>query len=491
MNKFTAVAQAAAPPTALRDGETIEADYIIIGAGAMGLAFADVLLSETDATMAIIDRQDRPGGHWNHAYPFVRLHQPSDFYGVNSRPLGEGRRDAVGRNAGLMELASAPELLGYFETLMRRDLLPSGRVRYCPQCVFEPEGEAGRGRVRSLATGAAARIVPRRRLVDATYMNVRVPATEPPAFAVAPGADVRPPGALGALESPYERICVIGGGKTAMDACLYLLDLGVAPARITWVRPRDSWMIDRGKVQRPGEFMGYFIDQLGPVTQAESVDDLLLRLEETGALMRFDPAVRPTMYRCATISRAELTDLRRIEDVVRLGRVTEVQPGRVTLERGAVETPAETLFVNCTADGLERRPERPVFDGARMTLQAVRPCQQLFSAAFIAHVEASPEGWDEARKNALCAPTPHPDEADAYPDFLKAMLGGLLRWAAEPSLVAWLAAARLDAAVTDETAALLKGAGPTPPDALFAMIDAALARLDALAVSQPFQESAP
>ncbi len=26
-----------------------------------------------------------PGGHWTRAYPFVRLHQPSAYYGVNSR----------------------------------------------------------------------------------------------------------------------------------------------------------------------------------------------------------------------------------------------------------------------------------------------------------------------------------------------------------------------------------------------------------------------
>ena len=68
---------------------TLVADYLVVGAGAMGMAFADVLAQESTASVIIIDRRDRPGGHWNSAYPFVRLHQPSAFYGVNSLPLGQ------------------------------------------------------------------------------------------------------------------------------------------------------------------------------------------------------------------------------------------------------------------------------------------------------------------------------------------------------------------------------------------------------------------
>lgn len=61
----------------------IEADYLVVGAGAMGMAFADTVITESDATVVIVDRNDQPGGHWLTAYPFVRLHQPSAYYGVN------------------------------------------------------------------------------------------------------------------------------------------------------------------------------------------------------------------------------------------------------------------------------------------------------------------------------------------------------------------------------------------------------------------------
>src|SRR5262245_65029195 len=104
-------------------GRTIEADYLVVGAGAMGLAFVDTLVAETDATVVVVDRNDQPGGHWTTAYPFVRLHQPSAYYGVNSRALGSDTIDHDGFNAGYYELASGAEVCAYFDAVMRQHLL--------------------------------------------------------------------------------------------------------------------------------------------------------------------------------------------------------------------------------------------------------------------------------------------------------------------------------------------------------------------------------
>ena len=76
----------------------LEADYLIVGAGGMAMAFTDTIISETDATVVIVDRYHQPGGHWTTAYPFVRLRRPSAFYGVNSRPLGSDQINQVGWN---------------------------------------------------------------------------------------------------------------------------------------------------------------------------------------------------------------------------------------------------------------------------------------------------------------------------------------------------------------------------------------------------------
>lgn len=100
------------------------------------MAFVDTLLTDTDATMIVVDRRHRPGGHWNDAYPFVRLHPPSALYGVESRPLGSGRIEQSGPNRGLLELASGAEILDYYDRLMRERLLPSQSASRSVQPAF-------------------------------------------------------------------------------------------------------------------------------------------------------------------------------------------------------------------------------------------------------------------------------------------------------------------------------------------------------------------
>src|SRR3954449_7180803 len=153
-------------------GRTIEADYLVIGAGAMGLAFTDTLVSETTATVVMVDRNDQPGGHWTTAYPFVRLHQPSAYYGVNSHKLGTDTVDQDGLNAGYYELASGAEVCAYFDAVMRQQLLPSGRVTYLPMSEY-----LGDGRIRTLGGDdiavAAGRVVTSH--VEIVVPSIRAP----------------------------------------------------------------------------------------------------------------------------------------------------------------------------------------------------------------------------------------------------------------------------------------------------------------------------
>ena len=41
---------------------SIEADYLIVGAGAAGMAFADTILTDTNARILMVDRHHRPAG---------------------------------------------------------------------------------------------------------------------------------------------------------------------------------------------------------------------------------------------------------------------------------------------------------------------------------------------------------------------------------------------------------------------------------------------
>jgi len=74
--------------------KTMECDYLVIGAGATGMSFVDELINTSrNVTVVLVDKHAKPGGHWNDAYPFVRLHAPAAWYGVNSKALGSGGAD--------------------------------------------------------------------------------------------------------------------------------------------------------------------------------------------------------------------------------------------------------------------------------------------------------------------------------------------------------------------------------------------------------------
>ncbi len=426
---------------------TLQADYLVVGAGAMGMAFTDVLMTETEASVVMVDRRHQPGGHWNDAYPFVRLHQPSSFYGVNSRPLGSGAIDTHGWNKGLYELATNSEVCAYFGQVMQRQFLPSGRVRYFPLCEYQ-----GDGRFTSTVSDEAW-TVEAGKIVDATYMDVSVPSVSPPPFAIDEGVNWAPLNALPKLGGQFERYVIVGAGKTGMDACLFLLAHGMDPECISWIMPRDSWMLDRANIQPGREFADAinrgFAEQTRAIVEGSSYRDVFERINAVGQLLRLDDEVWPTMYRCATVTVAELEQLRRIQDVVRLGRVQRIEQDAIVLDQGTVPTSPATLHVHCAADGLARRPVAPVFDGKAITLQSLRTCQQVFSGAFTAHIEAV-YGDDDAAKNRLCVPVPHPD-TDA--DFLRTTLGNFLnqlQWMQDEKLMDWLRCSRLDGFISPE-----------------------------------------
>jgi cation diffusion facilitator CzcD-associated flavoprotein CzcO len=420
----------------------METDYLVIGAGAIGMAFVDTLLDDSDAQVVMVDRRHRPGGHWIDAYPFVRLHQPAAYYGVNSRELGQHQKDTVGLNAGLYDLASGAELIAYYDQLMQQRFLPSGRVRFLPMSQVVGEHE-----VQSLVTGERRPVRVRRKVVDATHSAMQVPSTTPPRYRVAPGVRCVPLNELARLAQPHGAYVVVGAGKTGMDACLWLLDQGVDPGAIVWIMPRDSWLIDRANVQASDEFFeatwSSMTRQLEAAAAAQDVHDLLLRLEAAGELLRIDPSVLPTAYHGATVSRAELAQLRRIRHIVRMGHVQSIDAGRTQLEHGSVALAPDALVVDCSAVGIPSVASVPVWQGPRITPQWVRTFGTVFSAAFIAHVEATFD--DEAQKNALCTPIVPPTWASDWPRLLETSMNNQQRWSKHAQLQQWLAASRLNA----------------------------------------------
>lgn len=394
---------------------TLEADYLVVGAGTMGMAFVDTLVAESNASVVLVDRHHRPGGHWNDAYSFVRLHQPSAIYGVPSMHLGRDALDAEGLNSGLYELASGAEICSYFDQVMQQRLLPSGRVRYFPACSYR-----GEERFVAALSGAEFHVQVRKAVVDATYTNTQVPSTHARGFVV--DEEVRCI-AINELVHVTEKpagYVILGGGKTSIDAVLWLLERGVEPSDICWIRPRDAWLLNR-RFTQPGTLVKSTLEGVALQTEAcaaaTSVDDLYARLLATRQMLCIDELHTPSMYHCATVTEAELMQLRRVKNVVRLGRVTHIERDRIVLQRGSIASSPDHLHIDCTASGIRKRPAVPVFAPQQITLQAVRQCQPAFSAAMTAHVELSYQG--EEAKNQLCVPIPYPEQPI---DWLRGML---------------------------------------------------------------------
>jgi hypothetical protein len=395
----------------MKNPQNLVTDYLIIGAGAMGLAFADTLLTENaTATVVIVDKRAMPGGHWVDAYPFVTLHQPAAAYGVNSTKLGVGGAD----------LSSHSELMFYFEKVMKK-LLSSGRVTFLPLCAWDGLSNVGANNkadeeveIRSVVDkNLSYKVSIKQRLVDATYMKVQVPASHPPKYSVSDSHTLVPPNGLIRQEKAWSRYTIIGAGKTGIDAILFLLDSGVSPERIEWIISNDMWLWNRSHVQIHN-VVSELTTQIKVLKLAKSTDDIFETLEKTGSLFRLNENCLPTKWRCATVAPEEYEKLKRISNQVRLGRVGEIRDREIILTKGRLPVEKDTLFVDCSANGLEQHAAVPIFSDRRITLQSVFMCQQVFSAAIIGKLETM--NLSDAKRNDMWKVVPHPERVEDYPE---------------------------------------------------------------------------
>ncbi|MDJ0979288.1 MAG: NAD(P)-binding protein [Erythrobacter sp.] len=430
----------------------IQTDYLVIGAGAVGLAFVDTLLDEDpDCHVTIVDKHAKPGGHWNDAYPFVALHQPSATYGVNSMELCPDRRDTRGHNAGLFPLAPHAEILAYYGKLMSERLLPSGRVDYYPLTEYlGRDGETHR--IKGILSGEEQTCTVRRKLVDGTWFQTSVPATHKPAFEIAEGTRFAIPGELPALWKDTANLpdhyVVIGGGKTAMDTAVWLLEAGVPADKIGWVRPRDSWMFNR-KLLQPAyhaieDLVKFQVDLVEAATASETGEEMFEELGRRGTMLRLDENVTPKMFHFAVISEGEVDLLKRIKSVYRQGHVTKIEPGKMHFASETVDLPENTLFINCTATAVPfsvRENTGPFFNGDTITLQLAQVPFVPYSAALAAFLEANFE--TDAEKNALCPPAPLTDSTATYPYAVMANLMSTAILSGNEKVNAWNAKSRL------------------------------------------------
>lgn len=426
---------------------SVETDYLVVGAGATGMAFVDALIAESEANVVMVDRRPAPGGHWTDAYPFVRLHQPSAIYGVNSVNLGQDRIDQSGLNAGYYEQGTGSEIAKYFLRVLEEELLSSERVTFFGG--YEHVGEDGNGH-RLVSRSGEEVLVASRKVVDATFLRTELPATHPPGFEIEEGTCVVTPTELVTLlreGTPSDGFTVIGAGKTAADTCTWLLQQGVAPDDVRWVRPRDAWFLDRAFTQ-PLDLVAGMVEGLAAVYEAaagvEDLDELYVRAEDANQIMRLDLEVEPDMCHGATLSRAELQLLRGITNVVRMGHVRRVGVNELVLDEGSVATRRQEVHVNCTARGLGWARPKPIFEEDRITPQGTRYGMLPFCSALAGFLETT--GRDNEEKNRLSLPNPVPRVGSRLDWAWGIYLSGVndLAWRKEPDIQAWLQRSRLN-----------------------------------------------
>lgn len=430
--------------------ETIDTDYLVVGAGAMGMAFTDAVVDHADVHVTLVDRRHGAGGHWLDAYPFVQLHQASVFYGVASTVLGSGALQTEGPEAGLHERARATEIRAYYDDVLHRRLVGSGRVRFLGGSEYGRDGD--RHLVTSRVSGRRCEVRVRRRVVDATYLSPTIPALTPPPFAVADDARVLPVNALADLAGAPRGFAIVGSGKTATDAIVWLLGQGVGADQLLWVRPRDPWMLNRAVVQPdPVVALTLSADVMGAAAEAEDLEDLFVRLEAAGVLVRIDASVLATMAKTPTLGDWELDLVRSVDNVVRAGHVRQVTRTELVFDDVDVALPPGWVVVHCAASGLAYPPLVPVWGDDAIRLQTVRAGFPCFCAALIGYVEATRD--DDRERNRLCPPNVLPDTMATWARSQARGAVASSRYGAEPDIAEWANRCMLNPARTDRSLA--------------------------------------
>jgi hypothetical protein len=176
-------------------------------------------------------------------------------------------------------------------------------------------------------------------------------------------------------------------------------------------------------------------DLLQAAAAAASIDDLMLRLEDAGVMLRIDRSIMPTMAKAPTLGHWELELLRSVENVVRRGHIVKAGRGRLDFADGSVAVADDALVVNCAADGLKNPPRVPIWQQEAITLQPVRAGFPCFGAALTGYVEATRH--DDDVKNRLCPPSSYGNTLAEWAAMNVLGLRATAAFSSEPDIKQW------------------------------------------------------
>ena len=280
----------------------------------------------------------------------------------------------------------------------------------------------------------------RRRVVDATYLVADDPGDDSPAVRRRPTTCASSPiNELAGWTTAPSSYVIVGSGKTATDGIVWLLANGVEPDRITWVRPRDPWMLNRAVVQpdpvgRARARRRHHGGGRRRRVARRSVPAPRGRRRDAPHRPRRRPDDGEDARRSATW---ELELLRTVEHVVRLGHIEpRDRATRSCSTTARCRSPPGSLVVHCAASGpavpaagpaLGARRDPPPDDPGRLPLLLRR---------------AGRLRRGDARRRPRAQPAVPAEHAAGQPRQLGADAGardarGRGSYGAEPDIAAW------------------------------------------------------
>ena len=374
-----------------------DVDYLILGANIYSLVFANAVLETCDAHVALIDPRGEPGGHWHQVPDFSRLPPPYSAFGLPSFSIQDWQpeRNHIDRGG----------VLAYCAHVLTQRLLPSGRVHYFPRCDYR-----GGGKIVSIDTGEVRKITVKRRIITTEHAPNLDAGPHIPCFSCTNAINLLHPRDLSSDPAfqarQYDTYCILGAGRTGIEAALYLLGQNISPDQIRWVKSREKWVLSTPK-ERPSlvhfdHLVTRTLDSLRLMSQVHSVQDLCRGLEGPGVLLRTSSDQEPQGFSPQLLSSEEAAKLRTIRGVIRKGHVHAISEIGMVLDQGAVPMPPRTLYIDGTGSAVASSKPPPIFQGSMIHLTDVRLCQPSFSAAVIGAIELL--DISDKDKNELSAP---------------------------------------------------------------------------------------
>jgi len=351
----------------------ISCDYLVVGSGAVSIAYIDTLLTELPSVkIVLIDQKAAPGGHWNDAYGFVKLHAASMLYGVASRQL-EGNWLKLIMTKFMLpwtHRATKLEILDYFQTIVD-EKVAAGQLEYYPSSQYDFSSSSSKthkfstsGDADKTGTDITYEVGVRIKFVNGVLGMNEVPSRAPLRFPVDEGVRVMTSDDIynrhledkSFGKNKQRHYIILGAGKTGMDAIIYLQrNMGVKESQISWVIPNDVWMLLRDKGQgTPWSWARALLEN------DCDRDKAALALEEQGKFVRLSKDFQPTKLKFPVIGSDELTYLRKVSKFIRLGRVTGIRQNadQITVEFGSNNEPwippyaaNDLVFVHCASPG--------------------------------------------------------------------------------------------------------------------------------------------